>query len=79
MDRRGEIHIMPKKPVPLTGRQIEALKALDKIRVGLPTTFVNWADADSLVCIGLAISLGAGKYEMTPAGIAALAAHTPKK
>jgi hypothetical protein len=56
----------------LTRQQIVALKALDKIHQGNPTTFLNWADADSLVKIGLAEKLAEGKYAINEKGIAAL-------
>jgi len=68
--------LIRQKTQPLTRQQVAALRALDKIHQGNPTTFLNWADADSLVKLGLAEKLGEGKYAINDKGLAALQAET---
>ncbi|MEZ0262342.1 MAG: hypothetical protein ACAH80_15155 [Alphaproteobacteria bacterium] len=56
----------------LTERQILALKTLEQFSMGKTAGFLNWADADSLVALGLASSFGKGRYVITEKGLAAL-------
>lgn len=56
----------------LTERQILALKTLEQFSMGKTAGFLNWADADTLVDLGLATNLGKGRYVITEKGLAAL-------
>ncbi len=51
-----------------TDGQIAALTALEKMRRGSLSTFLNWAEADSLVELGLAARHGRGSYAITEKG-----------
>lgn len=53
----------------LTQRQIAALEALEKLHQGQSLAFLNWADADSLVALGLARQSGHGAYTLTLDGL----------
>lgn len=56
----------------LSERQILALKTLEQFSMGKTAGFLNWADADSLVDLGLATNLGKGRYVITEKGLTTL-------
>lgn len=56
----------------LNERQIQALKTLEQFSMGNTAAFLNWADADTLLELGLAQSFGKGRYVITQEGLDAL-------